>query len=655
MAAPRRAVNAWTARTRGRTGIPNGRVARAGGPRYDSALSSERTIGLDPSDEQTLAATEAPTRPVDPERSALSNRLRDALRDPTAPPPKVGRFEILRELGSGGMGSVYAARDPRLDREVAIKLVRAERLSERARIRLEREAQALAQLSHPNVVPVFEVGEHDGQTFLAMELVRGHDLRRWLRAEPRAWPQIVDVYTQAARGLSAAHAAGLVHRDFKPHNALVGRDGRVRVVDFGLATDSAVAAESVAFGEDDPSADVTVSVTRTGGLVGTPAYMSPEQLSGRAVGPASDQFSLCVSLYEALCGRRPHGEGTAPELAARVLREEPAPLPAGDYPVRLGALLRRGLRVDPAERFESMASLIAELELVRRDARPRPRLEIAAAVAGIVIIGLLAWGVGRRTTLRPAVVPPVIAAAPVPPTVADPGPAPAPALPLAPDGEPAQLQDAGQEIEMAQPGFARGSAALAAGDADEAMTELDLAVEPLERAAVMGRSRSRVEHARAMAYVAGYRAHDDDRMLRVAHELLVRLEENFYDNPDPASQQADARRELAVLRADPQRLAHAGISLQPPTRVALTVLATHGRGTEVYAADGFEGDRKLLCVEPCTWGVPVDGDGEIVFFVREGYAEAMSAWNPRSHLNSLPALSPLHRLAPAPARAGPPR
>ncbi len=601
-------------------------------------LSSERTVGFDASDEQTLAATEAPTRPIDPERSALSNRLRDALRDPTAPPPKVGRFEILRELGTGGMGSVYAARDPRLDREVAIKLVRAERLSERARIRLEREAQALAQLSHPNVVPVFEVGEHDGQTFLAMELVRGHDLRRWLRATTRTWPEIVDVFTQAARGLAAAHAAGLVHRDFKPHNALVGRDGRVRVVDFGLATEPAVVADGLAFDDDEDSADVTVSVTRTGGLVGTPAYMSPEQLSGHAVGPASDQFSLCVSLFEALCGQRPYGEGTPTELAARVLADDPAPLPAGEYPARLATLVRRGLRLDPAQRFDSMASLIAELEQIRRDARPRSRIKIVAAVVGLAVVGLAAWGIGRRTTLRPAVVPPVVTAAPV---VAAPTP---PAVIVAPDGEPAQLQDAGHEIELAQPSFARGCAALAQGRVDDAMAELDLAAETLERATIEGRSRARVEHARAVAYLQGFRAHDDDRMLRVAHELWMRLEENLYAHTEPTALQATARDELAALRTDPARLARVGIALDPVTRVALAILATHGRGTTVYTADVPGGPRRPLCVEPCTWGVPVDGDGEIVYFARDGFSEGMTVWNPRDHRMRLTGLPTLQRV-----------
>ncbi|MBC8068240.1 MAG: serine/threonine protein kinase, partial [Deltaproteobacteria bacterium] len=224
-------------------------------------------------------------------------------------PAAIGRFAIVRELGSGGMGHVYVGRDDALQREVAIMVVRAERLSARNYARLRREAQALAQLAHPNVVPVFEVGEHEDQTYLAMELVVGVSIRRWLRHEPRTWQDILAVFVQAGRGLAAAHARGLVHRDFKPENALVGDDpdgvhavGRVRVVDFGLVVDGEGSSGDHPIDPGAPLDDVLR--TQTHEVLGTPGYMAPEQLERGTIGAAADQFSLCVSLFEALTRMR---------------------------------------------------------------------------------------------------------------------------------------------------------------------------------------------------------------------------------------------------------------------------------------------------------------------------------------------------------------
>ncbi|MCB9570262.1 MAG: serine/threonine protein kinase [Myxococcales bacterium] len=234
-----------------------------------------------------------------------------------------GRYTLLRPLGRGGMGTVYAAYDEELDRKIAIKLLRGdprERASEgegagagEGAHHLLGEAQALARLSHPNVVQIYDVGVIGGQVFLAMEYVQGKTLREWEREAPRSWREVVALFRQAGEGLAAAHDAGLVHRDFKPDNVLVGEDGRVRVLDFGLAARR----ERGATGEGDELSARTLSsisrsdlrsasatgVTRT--LVGTPAYMSPEQHLRLEADGRSDLFAFCVALYEALHGERP--------------------------------------------------------------------------------------------------------------------------------------------------------------------------------------------------------------------------------------------------------------------------------------------------------------------------------------------------------------
>ena len=203
--------------------------------------------------------------------------LAAALFDEPLTPIKIGRFTIVRELGAGGMGVVYVAYDEQLDRRVAVKLLRRAETDTQGKARLAREAQAMARLSHPNVVTVHEVGTHQDQVFVAMEFVDGGDLRSWLEQERRGWPAIVEAFRQAGEGLAAAHAAGIVHRDFKPDNVLVGHDGRVRVADFGLA--HALDA-TVELGEREPtissSNKLEQSLTRTGALMGTPAYMAPE-------------------------------------------------------------------------------------------------------------------------------------------------------------------------------------------------------------------------------------------------------------------------------------------------------------------------------------------------------------------------------------------
>ena len=311
---------------------------------------------------------------------------------------RLGRYVVLSRIGSGGAGAVYAAHDPDLERRVALKVLTSERLGDdgsRGRERLLREARALAQLSHPNVVAVHDVGTlDDGQVYIAMALVDGEPLDRWLAAEPRPWRRVVEVFIGAARGLVAAHDAGLVHRDFKPSNVLVGSDGVTRVVDFGLARFVAAATGSRA-GEDQhsrsegpTSADAISggSLTQTGAVLGTPLYMAPEQHRGEPADERADQFSFCAALYEALYGQRAF-EG--PQLARAKARGQLRPPPPGRaVPRWLRRLVERGLAPDPAARHPSMRAVLAELS--RRRVGPWVALGGVAVAAG-AIAAWAAW------------------------------------------------------------------------------------------------------------------------------------------------------------------------------------------------------------------------------------------------------------------------
>jgi tetratricopeptide (TPR) repeat protein len=337
------------------------------------------------------------------ERTAATNRLRRVIAaraetaelgpsDSDEPPPlrqeplnpgaAIGHYTILALVGRGGMGEVYAAYDPKLDRRVALKVIHAEAAARdrHARERLLREAQVTAKLSHPNVIVVHDVGVFEGQVFLAMEFVEGLTLAEWLVERRRTWREILEVYIQAARGLAAAHAAGLVHRDFKPENVMVASDGSVRVTDFGLARRIGQN-DSVPDLDPEDASLVDSSLTRTGTILGTPLYMAPEQFSAGQLDARTDQFSFCVALYWALFRIHPFGGPSRNAGAASV------PLRKGKdaAPPWVQRVILRGLSRDPTARWSSMNDLA---ETLSRDPVKRRRVVGAAAAVAAACIAI---------------------------------------------------------------------------------------------------------------------------------------------------------------------------------------------------------------------------------------------------------------------------
>src|SRR5262249_34918766 len=425
----------------------------AGGPRWASARRSDRSSWIPPAATASIRSPSSTTssggtwrpwrpsgRPCCSSRTATSAPARKRVSTPTParrrPPIRhdmigagatFGRYVILERIGAGGMGVVWKAYDPELDRRVALKLVRLDRgrdagsedptHPDEPRERLLREAQAMAKLAHPNVIAVHDVGTLGDEVFVAMELVDGPNLAAWLRQRARPWREVLHAFVQAGRGLAAAHAAGLVHRDFKPDNVLVGRDGRVRVTDFGLSR-----ALDHPHAEGGPAPARTSdrlfdSLTTTGSVVGTPAFMSPEQHMGKATDPRSDQFSFCVALWAALAGARPFVAANLAELTRAVTSGAIREPPPGRMPRFVRRALGRGLAPRPEDRFPAMEGLLSALD---RDPRPFRRGAAAAiAVAGLAVAaavvargpapscappGRLAgvWGPERKQAVRQA-------------------------------------------------------------------------------------------------------------------------------------------------------------------------------------------------------------------------------------------------------------
>ncbi len=359
----------------------------------------------------------------------------DPATTPLARGASIGRYVVLGLVGRGGMGEVYAAFDPELDRKVAVKLLRVKAgngvsLNE-GRQRTLREAQAIARLSHPNVVVVFDVGTFDEKVFIAMEFVDGNTVTYWLEQQPRTWQEVLRIFIAAGRGLIAAHEKGLVHRDFKPDNVMVGKDGQVRVMDFGLARQmperplrehrprsgapnrvdmKIVGSETMPLdqgtlllnqdfggsidGQSSVSGLFDARLTRTGAMMGTPAYMAPEQFFGAATDARTNQFSFCVSLYEALYGQRPFEGKRLTELTAAVVQGTVRDAPAGTkvpFWVRRDLAARAALRGGRALPDDGGAA---------RRARERPARE-AAEVGGLARRSrccrwLWVWGAPER-------------------------------------------------------------------------------------------------------------------------------------------------------------------------------------------------------------------------------------------------------------------
>ncbi len=264
-------------------------------------------------------------------------------------PRILGNFQVGRCIASGGMGVVFEAHDIVLGRRVALKVVRPELATcDQAQVRLLREAQALASLNHRNVVTLYEVGMANGHVFVAMELVEGCTLREWMQA-PRDWRDIVDLFVAFGRGLAAAHELGLVHRDVNPSNVFLARDGTPKLGDFGLAR---AEGERVEPGGWSPEASFLASrLTAHGTVIGTPAYMAPEQTGGGPIDARADQYAFCRSLHEAIAGELPEAGAVAPGVP-RVLR----------------AALARGLAADADARFPSLNQLLRALQRARREA-----------------------------------------------------------------------------------------------------------------------------------------------------------------------------------------------------------------------------------------------------------------------------------------------
>jgi tetratricopeptide (TPR) repeat protein len=346
---------------------------------------TDDTVASADSEKPELAATYADT-------GSASRASQPVVLTRGAP---IGRYMVVDQLGAGGMGTVYVAYDPELDRKVAIKVLRSadEGTNVTAgRARMMREAQAIARLAHPNVVAVYDVGpvaEH--QVFIAMELVEGATLAAWLQEDKRTIAEILAVFVQAGRGLAAAHHAGLVHRDFKPENVLVGKDGRARVLDFGLVREADAPTEPTvesALASEPRNSALSVTLTHVGTMMGTPRYMSPEQRARRTADARSDQYSFCVSLYEAIHGRLPDVD-TAPveRVSASDLKS------SRSVPAAVRAAIRRGLSEDPEARWPNLDELLAVLA---RDPSARRRAWLvgggavvaAGGVAGALVLAL---------------------------------------------------------------------------------------------------------------------------------------------------------------------------------------------------------------------------------------------------------------------------
>lgn len=322
---------------------------------------------------------------------------------------QIGRFVVVGQLGKGGMGVVYAAHDRELDRQVALKVMRSAAATPEERLRMLREGQAMARITHRNVITVYEVGVTGDLVFLAQELLDGGTLGEWLE-QRHTHADIVAKFIKAGRGLAAAHAAGLVHRDFKPHNVLLGKDGRVRVADFGLARAlgpddeelPAATRANMARARLEDAVSPMSALTRTGAVMGTPMFMAPEQHEGQIADARSDQFAFSVAMYHALYGEYPFAGKTAIALADAVIEGRLEKPPRGAHvPARLRKIVLRGLSTKREQRYPSMDAMLADL--ARPASRPLRKLAVVTGI-GVIVAAAVVGGYALRS--RDEVVPP---------------------------------------------------------------------------------------------------------------------------------------------------------------------------------------------------------------------------------------------------------
>jgi serine/threonine protein kinase/tetratricopeptide (TPR) repeat protein len=356
-------------------------------------------------------------------------QLRAHLFGHAQPAVTLSRYVVLDAIGSGGLGVVYCGYDPKLDRTVAIKVLRATGVGDRRAAdagRLLREAQAMARVSHPNVVQVYDVGTFAGgefdvqvgadddaaaahDVFMVMELVDGVDLRTWLTQARRSWREIIPVLLDAGRGLAAAHSMGLIHRDFKPENVLVASDGRARVLDFGLAREVELGPQTPPGGtsgnaeepETLPAAEAAIRgpSTKTGSVMGTPRYMAPEQHRGERGDTRTDQYAFCVVAYEALYGKPPFSGATVRALAKEKQAGHVIEHAAGELPRHIAEALLQGLRPDPTKRWPTLPALLSELARRRRRVR---RPIVAVSLLGAAAVGVVSFSQVQRSRMLAA-------------------------------------------------------------------------------------------------------------------------------------------------------------------------------------------------------------------------------------------------------------
>jgi serine/threonine protein kinase len=308
----------------------------------------------------------------------------------------LGKYRLDRVLGAGGMGIVWAAFDPDLERAVALKLLHTSDVPT-LRTRLLREARAMARLKHPNVLTVYEVGTDRNRDYIAMEIVDGDTLDVWLGSKP-SQTEITEALLAAGRGLAAAHAAGLVHRDFKPHNVLRSNDGHVYVTDFGLARgqiEDGSEVDQVAPGTAHPIDLLVSPLTQTGVMIGTPAYMAPEQFAGRVPDARTDQFAFCVTAWEALTGARPFRGESLPELHEAV--DAGVRGLATTLPPRIRDVLARGLEPSPDARWPDLRTLLDALAAASEPPPRRRKLALVLSIAPVLVVGGVALFVSSRS------------------------------------------------------------------------------------------------------------------------------------------------------------------------------------------------------------------------------------------------------------------